>query len=228
MQKEQYSRYETLHRDSNEPSIIETYERSGATVWRLASLNRGGLPDLWVNPPNGPGFFVEVKTATGTLSESQLVFKAHTPVHVVRTPKEARSTLGKTDIVLSKPFRRRSSLKTRIRKSRRRNRLFGLAIWQWEQDGAEVWVLERLDNGLPHFWVKPRYGSGFFAHIGNFGNTRPQIRFADLNHVDEMNISRSRRRRSKRKRRTQSAGCIVVIMVGVSLLLSTLLQQYIW
>ena len=230
--KNRYEKYVTIYHDKNEASIIEAYERCGAKIWRLASFNRTGLPDLWINPPNGPGFFVEVKTATGTLSEPQKKFRAHTKVHVVRTSKEVRRTLGESSSYTSPPSKRRNSFKTKIRKSRRKNRLFGPAIRKWQETGAEVWVLERLDNGLPHFWVKRPNSPGFFAHIGSFGNTAKQQLFSTYNEVFEDMGIHSPRSKYKRKHyprsRPKSSGCLVAIAISSSMLLLTFLYIFIW
>lgn len=225
--KRRRSRFTTIRRDRNEPSIIQAYERYGATVWRLASFNHKGLPDLWVNPPNGPGFFVEIKTATGTISEAQSKFKEHTPVQVVRTPKEARKTVGKTSKSSRVLDRTDSHLKTRIRLSHRKHRSRKRAIRKWLEEGAEVWFLQLVDPGLPHFWVKPRNRSGFFAHIGGFGKTHHEQRFATLNAVfEDKSIPTRRRKRKKRKRQAERAGCcclLPLLSAGAALLVSAAL-----
>ena len=203
--------YCTIHRDANEAEIILEYERYGATVWRLACTRRKGLPDLWVNPRQGSGFFVEVKTKFGQLSPEQCDFRNHTPVRVVRTVRQVRETLGENagNPECTRPSKARTRFRSRKFSIRcRRHRQLGLAIWQWQEEDAQVWVLELLDSGLPHFWVKPPDGPGFFAHIGSFGSSSHQQHFAAHNYVQKVIFPS--KPKATRVRKSSQSGCLVL------------------
>lgn len=57
-------------RDANETEIVAALEAMGATVYRISSK---GLPDLLIGW-RGHTLLAEVKTATGAMTDAQLVF----------------------------------------------------------------------------------------------------------------------------------------------------------
>jgi hypothetical protein len=79
-------------RDANEPAIVDALEAIGVTVHRLS---HPGLPDLlcW---HRREGFrLVEVKTATGTLTEAQQrTVCSSLPFCIVRNEAEALALFG--------------------------------------------------------------------------------------------------------------------------------------
>lgn len=234
MGKEPPSDTVTLSRKSGEAGIVLAFEEEGTAVWRLACLNRGGLPDLWVNPPNGPGFFVEVSTEKRKPSAEEIAFAEHTTVHYVHSPLEARPLLSllenrkvkygesEEEKEERKPIpaqKRRYSLyrgKFRIRKrGRKRFEHVSQRYEQWKKEAAQVWFLERIDDGMPHCWVKPKNAAGYFAHLSEFGKrTKPQKRFATHNAVRKIVIPKP-----------PSTGCCLLpfLSAGAALLVSAAL-----
>ncbi len=80
-------------RDDNEQAIVVALEQVGAVVYRM---DEEGVPDLLVGWC-ARTFLLEVKSATGTLTEAQegffLRWKGVAPV-IVRTPMEALRAIG--------------------------------------------------------------------------------------------------------------------------------------
>ncbi len=203
--------YCTIHRDANEAGIILEYERYGATVWRLACTRRKGLPDLWVNPRQGSGFFVEVKSSSGKLLPEQRDFQSHTHVRVVHKAWEVGETLGLNADHLepTPPNKERAHPLSRKFSIRQRQHCqFDPAIRQWRKQGIQVWVLEKLDFGLPHFWVKLPDAPGLFAHIGSFGSSSHQQHFAAHNYVQKVIFPS--KPKATRVRKSSQSGCLVI------------------
>ena len=74
-------------RDRNEAAIVQALVKFGAQVLRL---NGAGIPDLAVHY-RGRVWLMEVKSATGTLTEAQQA--CDFPREVVRSPEDALGVL---------------------------------------------------------------------------------------------------------------------------------------
>lgn len=82
-------------RDGNEAEIIEALLLAGATVRQLSAA---GVPDLLVGF-RGTNILLEVKTASGSLTEDQFEFFEdwNGQCEVVRTVEEALKAIGVID-----------------------------------------------------------------------------------------------------------------------------------
>lgn len=81
--------------DANAPAIALALRKCGASVLDLHAVG-GGCPDLLVGF-HGSSWLMEVKTATGSVRDSQQAFARDwrgSPVVVVRTVAEALAAIG--------------------------------------------------------------------------------------------------------------------------------------
>lgn len=74
--------------DANHAEIRQAMRDVGAEVEDLSGCGKG-MPDTLVLTPDGRLLLVEIKTATGKLTQPQIKFHARFPVHVVRSVREA-------------------------------------------------------------------------------------------------------------------------------------------
>lgn len=80
--------------DANQREIVDALRAAGVEVYSLASLG-GGCPDLLAGY-RGTNYLLEVKSATGTLTDDQRRWHAGWPgpVHVVRNIHQAIAAVG--------------------------------------------------------------------------------------------------------------------------------------